>query len=316
MNTKKIVQIYEEEGGDVLRFIDENGNSTNYNKLSSFSFKREIKFNVDSLEVHESGSVYLHVSEGGHQAPPSAPERQDLLKTERYIKGFATLNKRGSYSGKNVLSVIGDSENSISRISLFIRRLDCIPITKDKAAAYYSKNPSVTLYGYDFDSFLGFYPEGGWYLDISLADEILKNLIDAIFNKRLKSLELSIYFRDIYTDVGEYYSLPDGYEKYEEEPNYYLRPNIEDGEVSHPETAHGLVTHWNMEFSNSFQFSDSNDLMSLKDSTVEAPKASENERMFEEIKRMIGEVGSLRTTVIVLGWILIAISLLSIVIRR
>ena len=292
MNNERTVQIYEEER-KALRFVAETGSSHIYDLLTSV---RTIYINASSLSVSEG------FRRGNNFDEPTPLQ----LTPRRLIRGFGTLCDKS-------VSVIGDPENKTNRIALLIRTCSA----DEHAEAIKQIQPDGihdrdTLVPTHCDAILGFTTadqeignKDEWWLELSVAEQTIESLADAIFNKRARSLRIGVGLRNIYTDAGP------GALYFGEPVNLFLRPSIGEGIVRRPEVAFGHLKNWSLKFSGNVELSEpfENELTPTPeaDSPAEPNGPSGADRTLAALRRLTVGIGSLRTNMLWLAWVLVVL---------
>ena len=124
-----------------------------------------------------------------------------------------------------------------------------------------------------------------------------------------QSLYIGVGLRNIYTDAGLG-------ELYNDEPvNLFLRPSISEGDVRAPEVAYGRLETWSLRFSDTVELFDPFESESAPIAEIDSPEepleSSDAEKTLASLERLIASLGSLRTTVIRLGWLLVVVIIVS-----
>lgn len=296
MDKERTIHIHEEEE-KALRFVDETGTSHIFALLTSV---RPIYLNATSLSLSE---VF--------DSPRSdEPVSEQQLIPRRFVRGFGILCDQ-------TVSIIGDPENTTKRIALWIRvrtadeRGEARRQSKEERG---SNDRSVEIPSH-CDAVLGFTAAWGmgnkdeWWLELDVPEKALESLADAILNKRIRSLYIAVGLRNIYTDAG-----PFG-----KPVNLFLRPSIDGGNVRKPEAAHGNLKSWSLRFSGTDELSDPFERESVPTPEMSFPEEprglSDTEKMLAALEKLTAGVGSLRTTIVRLAWVLAAVLIVSALIR-
>ena len=300
MDKERTVQIHEEKESG-LRFVDEAGTSHIYALLTSV---RTIYINASSLSISEGF---------GRRTGFDEPTPLQLTP-RRLVRGFGTLCDKS-------VSVIGDPENKTNRIALWIRTRTA----DEHAEAIKQTQPDGihdrgTVVPAHCDAVLGFTTadweignKDEWWLELYVAEKTLESLAVAILNKQARSLHIGVGLRNIYTDAGP------GELDFGEPVNLFLRPSIGEGIVRRPEVAHGHLENWSLRFSGTVELSDPFESESAPTPEIDSPEEprgpSDTERTLAALERLTAGVGSLRTTVVRLAWLLAAALIVSVLIR-
>ncbi|WP_367395159.1 hypothetical protein [Cupriavidus sp. Agwp_2] len=188
---------------------------------------RTMELTVDALAVTRSyrlPSTFLD-QELGEPSPMATA-----------VTGVAALE------GSRSIAVIGDPDTRASHLRIrFTAPSDADRAMAEQAAQREGKAPRYTgvVLGYLRGSWeVG--ERAHWYIEARLPREALRELAVEVRAGHLQSLQLGLQLRDIYTD--------DEWAPPAVSTNWYLRPNRADNTLQFPESAHGDISQFIMQF--------------------------------------------------------------------
>lgn len=296
MDKQAGIQIHEENEGENLRVVDETGASVNYKLLNQST----IDVTVNSLNVCEifgrafNGDPYVQVA--------SRP----------FVKGFATLccDRREWLSSRSI-SVIGNPTSWTKRVALLIKARTAEEQAKVTGQSFNSEdlNDMAHLSDYLFFS-EDRASEEHWHLNLQVAERTLDILADAVQNNRLHSLQIGVELDKVYTNAGA------GDLDFGMPINLFLRPNKDYGNSA---VAYGRVATWELKFSGTAVLSDpfAQELEPEFDAELdeEPREPSDTDKILTALERLTLGVRSIRSSVILVGWLLAAALIMSVLIK-
>ena len=294
MTERTCIPIHEGIDGS-LQFDDETGASHKF-----LQHTRQIYFTVNSLTVSELfGRGW---SNGDSDAQPAQ------VASRQFVRGFATLGDKG-------ISVIGNPNNWTRRLAISIGERTAEGHAKKvvQASEETAENCGLNL----SDANLAYIEYGvkdaHWSIGIQVSGRTLDILADAVQNNRVHSLRIGMSLNRVYND-GDLGSL------YSDEPvNLYLRPSIRSGDVQLPELAYGHLDIWELKFIGTAVLSDpfAQELppTSNMHHVEESHGPSDVDKVLSALEQLTSGVGTLRSSIVRVGWILAAALTISTLLR-
>jgi len=198
MDEQKVMIKIKSEEKDKLIIENFAGEEETYYLSSN---NRSMRLYVDNFQVSEIASVISFVDEG--EELPTLPNLGILIN--------GTANFLSSFFKQGSLSVIGNNANKLSTLNITLRNIENLdpnkPHEKEKAYCAYGK------------SFLGFDENDGYFLECYISSKMLGSISSAILNNLLRSMRISLCFKEIYTKLGPYANT-------EIDTDWFLKPDL------------------------------------------------------------------------------------------